>query len=361
MSDRPCPDADDSRASGPHFVVIAIRSSILGRSPLVTLQPDHRRQPTVFLQEPPAAVQEARPRRIVPAKPVGGFAVESFRAAIEERLTQILAPTEGEPARLRQAMRHAALSPGKRFRPLLTLLAARRCGLEGWQALDPACAIELVHAASLLLDDLPCMDDAAVRRGQPTAHRIFGEDIAILAAVGLLNEAYGVVAGADNLDGATRASLCRLLAETVGPRGLLGGQEFDLRDRRRATDPAVIARFNHAKTGVLLQAAVASGAIVAGADAEERQRLLAFGQHLGDAFQTLDDMLDATACAQTIRKDVGQDKGRAASVVSLFGKKGVRRAIERRLDLACEALGPRDGADPLVDYVRASFAALAQA
>ncbi len=300
-------------------------------------------------------------RRQRRAPQVGGFEVESCRAAVEERLTQILAPTEGEPARLRQAMRHAALSPGKRFRPLLTLLTARRCGLDGWQALEPACAIELIHAASLLLDDLPCMDNAAVRRGQPTAHRIFGEDIAILAAVGLLNEAYGVVAGADALDGVTRAALCRLLAQTVGPCGLLGGQEFDLRDRRRAVDPALIARANHAKTGVLLQAALECGAIVAGAPAEERRRLRTFGEHLGDAFQTLDDLLDATARPEVVRKDVGRDTGRAASVVSLFGAKGARRAVERHLDLACEALGPRDGVDPLVEYVRASFAAFGQA
>ncbi len=315
----------------------------------------------MFLQEAPPATPDARVRRQRPVPRVGGFEVESCRAAIEERLTQILAPVEGEPVRLRQAMRHAALSPGKRFRPLLTLLTARRCGLGGWQALDPACAIELIHAASLLLDDLPCMDDAAVRRGQPTAHRIFGEDIAILAAVGLLNEAYAVVAGSDVLDGSTRAAICRLLAHTVGPHGLLGGQEFDLRDRRRAVDPAVIARFNHAKTGILMQAAVECGAIVAGADEEERQRLRAFGRHLGDAFQTLDDLLDATSSPDAIRKDVGKDEGREASVVSLFGAKGARRAVERHLDLACEAIGPRQNADPVVDYVRASFAAFAQA
>ncbi len=323
----------------------------------VTLIPDHRRQPTVLLQDAPPAAPDARVRRQRPVPQVGGFEVESCRAAIEERLTQMLAPTEGEPVRLRQAMRHAALSPGKRFRPLLTVLTARRCGMEGWKALEPACAIELIHAASLLLDDLPCMDDAAVRRGQPTAHRIFGEDIAILAAVGLLNEAYGVVASSDALDGATRASLCRLLSEAVGPRGLLGGQEFDLRDRRRAVDPTIIARYDYAKTGVLMQAAVECGAVVAGVDAEECRRLRAFGRHLGDAFQTLDDLLDATACVDTVQKDVGKDEGRAATIVSLFGTKGARRAVERHLDLAYEAIGPRQGADPVVDYVRATFAA----
>ena len=327
----------------------------------MTCDPDHRRQPTVLLQEAPPARPAARVRRQRAAPRVGGFEVERRRAAIEERLARILAPTDGEPVRLRQAMRHAALSPGKRFRPLLTLLTARRCGLEGWQALEPACAIELIHAASLLLDDLPCMDDAAVRRGQPTAHRIFGEDIAVLAAVGLLNEAYGVVAGADALDDGTRSSLCRLLARTVGPDGLLGGQEFALRDRRRAVDPAMIARCDHARTDVLMQAALECGAIVAGADAEERQRLRAFGRHLGDAFQALHDMGDATAWPEAIRKDVGQDAGCAASVVSLFGAKGARGAVERHLGLACAALGPRDGPDPVVDYVQASFAAFMQA
>lgn len=326
----------------------------------MTLAPDHRLQPTVLLQDAPPAAPAAHVRRQRIASRVGGFEVESCRAAIEERLTHILAPTDGEPVRLRQAMRHAALSPGKRFRPLLTLLAARRCGLDDWSALDAACAIELIHAASLLLDDLPCMDDAAVRRGQPTAHRIFGEDIAILAAVGLLNEAYGVVAGAGSLDDRTRAALCRLLSATVGPTGLLGGQEFDLRERRRATDPAAIARFNHAKTGVLMQAAVDCGAIVAAADEAERQRLRSFGRHLGEAFQTLDDLLDSQARPEDVGKDTGKDRGRAASVASLCGPEGGARAVEHQIDLACRALGPSRAPDPLVDYVRASFAAFAQ-
>ncbi len=324
----------------------------------MTLAPDHRIQPTVLLQDAPPAAPSARVRRQRGRRPVDGFEVASCRAAIEERLTQILAPTEGEPTRLRQAMRHAALSPGKRFRPLLTLLAARRCGLDGWAALEPACAIELIHAASLLLDDLPCMEDAAVRRGQPTAHRIFGEDIAILAAVGLLNEAYGVVAGSDALDGVTRVSLMRLLTAAVGPTGLLGGQEFDLRERRRAPDPAAMARFNHARTGVLLQAAVECGALVAGADEAERERLRAFGRHLGDAFRTLADPPDATARPEDTSADGRKDPGRVAAVVTLLRAENPRQSVDRHLDLACRSLDRRDRSDPLVDYVRATFAAL---
>ena len=325
---------------------------------LVTLLPDHHRLTSSLVQDTPPRRLRLRAAKRSPR--VVGFAIESCHAVIEERLDAVLAAAPGDPVRLRQAMRHAALTPGKRFRPLLTLLAARRCGLDDWRALDAACAIELTHAASLLLDDLPCMDNAAMRRGQPTAHRIFGEDIAILAAVGLLNEAYGVIASSDSLDGATRSTLCRRLAATVGPAGLLGGQEFDLRDRKRATDAAVIARFNHAKTGVLMQAAVEFGAIVAGAHEGETQRLREFGRHLGDAFQMLDDLLDATGDETALRKDVGQDRDRAATVVTLFGAKGAREAVQRRLDLACEALGTRQGADPLADFVQASFAAFAR-
>ena len=293
---------------------------------------------------------------------IAGFEAPSCRAAVDERLAVLLAPAEGEPPRLRQAIRHAALSQGKRFRPILTLLTARQCGVDDWSALDAACAIEMVHAASLVLDDLPCMDDAALRRGQPTAHRIFGEDIAILAAVGLLNEAYAVIAGCETIDAAAKAALCRTLAATVGPLGLLGGQEFDLRDRRRTTDSGMIARFNHAKTGILMEAAVDFGAIVAGAGSEDRRALRAFARHLGDAFQMMDDLIDATGSEQSARKDVGKDAGRAATVITLFGAQGARQAVQAHVERGCaELAAARCGPDPLAQFARMSFAEFIEA
>jgi geranylgeranyl diphosphate synthase, type II len=291
------------------------------------------------------------------ASGIDGFEAARCKAAVDERLAVLLAAHPDDPPRLRQAMRHAALSPGKRFRPVLTLLAARQCGVTDWRALDAACAIEMVHAASLILDDLPCMDDAALRRGQPTTHRVFGEDIAILAAVGLLNEAYAVIAASEGLEPASKAGLCRILAATVGAAGLLGGQEFDLRDRRSATDSATIARFNHAKTGVLMVGAVDFGAVIAGADAETRRGFAAFARHIGEAFQMADDIIDATGATAEAGKDVGKDFGREATVITLFGARGAREAVHAHLERGCaELAATRYGADPLAQFARASFA-----
>ncbi len=286
--------------------------------------------------------------------------IDALRLRVDERLAQLLPSADKPPHRLHRAMRHALLAPGKRMRPLLTLLTARQCGLGDWRALDAACAIEMVHAASLVLDDMPCMDDAAMRRGQPTTHKAFGEDIAMLAAVGLLNQAYATLAGCSELDARTRAALCALVAATVGPNGLIGGQEFDLRDRGSVDDPETIARFNHAKTGVLMEAAVEAGALAARADIRTRLALRGFARHLGDAFQMMDDMIDALSTPEAARKDVRKDEGRT-TIVTLFGVKGSRDAVLGHVEKGCAELArARCGADPLAGFARASFAHLVQ-
>lgn len=280
----------------------------------------------------------------------------ALKDAFEARLVSLLPGEDRAPRRLHAAMRHAALAPGKRMRPLLTLLAARQAGGRERDALDAACAIELVHAASLVLDDLPCMDDAQTRRGQPTTHRAFGEDLAVLAAVGLLNQAYAVIAGCRALDVGTRMALTHLLAATVGPQGLLGGQEFDLRDRLAARDPATIHLFDHAKTGVLIEAALEAGALAAGADGATRGALRLFGRHLGAAFQTMDDMVDAMCTEDEARKDVGKDAGRV-TLVTLMGVDGARASVLTHLEKGCAALAEaRCGPDPLAGFARACLA-----
>lgn len=294
--------------------------------------------------------------------PDGGWIALSdpatLKVLVERRLEALCPSPERPPHRLNGAMRHALLAPGKRMRPLLTLLAARQCGLRGLAALDAACAVEMVHAASLVLDDMPCMDDAQLRRGRPTTHLAYGEDVAMLAAVGLLNHAYATIAGCEVIESRVKAALVEMLAATVGPQGLLGGQEFDLRDRAAAADPETIARFDHAKTGVLMAASVEAGALVAGADAATREALRAFAGHLGAAFQTLDDMIDALATPQTAFKDVGKDRGRA-SILSLYGVEGARRQVRDHVDAACGELARAGcGPEPLAGFARAAFARL---
>ncbi len=311
------------------------------------LRPDHRAH---------------KQRRVRPRTPflLSGTVFPSEPAAlksiVERRLDALLPSGDRPPHRLHQAMRHVLLAPGKRLRPLLALLSARQCGSRDGAALDVACALEMVHAASLVLDDLPCMDDAETRRGRPTAHKAFGEDIAILAAVGLLNQAYGVLAACQRLDRQVKVELTGSFARMVGAEGLLGGQEFDLRDRTDVSDPETIRRFNRAKTGVLIETAVDAGALVGEADVATRAALGSFARHLGDAFQMLDDMIDALSTASEAGKDVGQDEGRI-TLVTLHGAAGARDRVLAEIEAGCAALERAPcGPDPLAGYARATFA-----
>ena len=251
-----------------------------------------------------------------------------LRDRVAARLPLLL-PAQGQgPARLQDSMRHALLGPGKRLRPLLTLLAARRFGGDEAAALDAGCAVEMIHAASLVLDDLPCMDNATLRRGRPATHHAFGQDTAILAAIGLLNQAYGLLAALPGVPEARRLRLVSLLAGAVGAQGLVGGQEIDLHARQEHVAETEVDELNHLKTGVLFVAALEAGGVIAGAPEEALAGLRRFGRHLGLAFQTLDDVLDTAATPEAAGKDVGQDGGKP-TLVSLFGTDA---AWERAMD-----------------------------
>ncbi|MET0295534.1 MAG: polyprenyl synthetase family protein [Phenylobacterium sp.] len=251
----------------------------------------------------------------------------TWRADIEAALRSLLPDPLSEPRRLHAAMRYALMSPGKRIRPLLVAVCAEHLGCEPARALLPACALELVHAASLVLDDLPCMDDALERRGQPSVHARYGEDVAMLASVALLNEAYALVARAPGLSEACRCDLVRLLADTVGPQGLTGGQELDL---RRGFSPSIgeIGDMHRRKTGVLFVAAVETARLLAGAGEEARAPLRLFAEELGLAFQALDDIADQDEAAT-----------HAGNVISVLGHEAAKRRAARRLQNAKAALG----------------------
>jgi geranylgeranyl diphosphate synthase type II len=249
------------------------------------------------------------------------------RADIEETLRGLLPDTFAEPHRLLAAMRYALLSPGKRIRPLLVVLCAEHLGCEPERALLPACAFELVHAASLVLDDMPCMDDALQRRGQPSVHARYGEDVAILASVALLSEAYGLVARAPGLTDECRCELIRLLADTVGPQGLTGGQEMDLR-RECAPSAAALGELHRRKTGVLFVAAVEAALLVARASDEQRLPLRRFAEELGLAFQALDDLADSEEAAT-----------HGGNVISVLGYEPARCRAARQIQNAKAALG----------------------
>lgn len=280
---------------------------------------------------------------------------EALRAAVDRRLAELAPPAGSAPDRLVEAVRYALLAPGKRFRPMVTLLAAAELGAPEGAALDLGCAFEMIHAASLILDDLPSMDDAGLRRGLPTIHRAFDEATAILAGVGLLNQAYAVIAADQGLPASLRADLAGRAAQAVGFSGLIAGQARDLFDRDQRRDPAALERLNHEKTGVLVAAAAQGGALVARAPPAVVEAMGVFARHIGLAFQIRDDLIDAQGSVEAAGKDVGKDAA-MATVVSTLGLAGARRAMEAHLAEASDALAQAGCGGLLGRYVGELFA-----
>lgn len=281
--------------------------------------------------------------------------IAQLRQSIEQRLTQLAIADGGAATRIvSQAMGYALLAPGKRVRPVLTLLACLQQGGQAAAALDAACAIEMVHTASLILDDLPCMDDAALRRGIPTTHRAHGEAAALLASIGLLNRAYGVLARAPELTAAQRLALIARLAVAVGEDGLIDGQALDLRERIGFRGTEAVDELNRLKTGALFAAAMEFGAICAGADGARIEALAQAGQRIGLAFQTMDDLLDQTRATAELGKDSNKDSNKP-SIVSLDGQEAARQRVKSDLEEALRLAAAQGGS---IESLRAYLADL---
>lgn len=261
----------------------------------------------------------------------------AIRAAVEERLERLVVQQAGVPVNLSEAIRHALLGQSKRVRPVLLFLVAAP-EIDSVEAtLDLGCAIEMVHTASLILDDLPCMDDAQVRRQRPTTHLAFGQSTAILGAIALLSRAFGLIAALDGVAPVIRARLASLLSDAVGWDGLVAGQEIDVNGHDSLTGPEQVEQLNWLKTGVLFVAAAEMGAVLRGLDDERVADIRRFARHFGLAFQTADDLLDQTSSAQQAGKDVAKD-GDKATLVSLFGASNARLTCQEHLGHAEQAL-----------------------
>lgn len=255
------------------------------------------------------------------SKKIGDFAaIKAVSGQIESRLATIIPTAQTWPARLHEAQRHALLSPGKRFRPLLCVFVAKGAGFDGGAAIDVGCVAEMVHAASLILDDLPCMDDADLRRNQPTTHIAFDESTAILSATALLNRAFGVLSRLTHVNAETRIELVELLSYAVGSKGLIAGQMADLANTDAEASIAEIERLNTLKTGALFDFSVEAAAVLAGSEATQRSALKDFSYHLGLAFQLMDDVKDTVMSHNEAEKTVGRDIGKA-TILALTGSK----------------------------------------
>ena len=279
-----------------------------------------------------------------------------WRARIDQRLEELLPATRGGPTcpQLAEAMRYSLLAPGKRVRPLLAIRTALHFDGNPNDMLDFGCALEMVHCASLMLDDLPCMDDAAMRRGRPACHHEYGDATTTLAAIALLNQAFGVLARAD-LGAELRCALVDHLSDAVGTSGLVSGQSRDLIERAGTLDGETVAEINHQKTGVLFELATAGAGCILGLPDDELDALQRYAGHLGQAFQAADDLLDARHLAEGSGKDASRDVAKAGSVHAV-GVEVLEQRVSDELEQG-EALLPEVRGPASVDgYVRDLFA-----
>ena len=279
--------------------------------------------------------------------------LEQTAQAVEGLLDRLLGPTPlaGEiarPARLLDAMRYSMLGGGKRLRPHLVVETARLFGRDDEGVVRAATAVECIHGYSLVHDDLPAMDDDALRRGKPTVHRAFDEATAILAGDALVTFAFDMLADeATDPDPAVRIALVLTLARSSGLGGMAGGQMLDLEaEGRFASDgkplvdtEAGTLRLQAMKTGAILAASVEMGAIAGRAAEAERRHLAAYGRALGQAFQIADDLLDAEGEAELVGKAIGKDAARGkATLVSLYGVEAARARLTQLVIDAQNAL-----------------------
>lgn len=275
-----------------------------------------------------------------------GSLLEHERAVVEEALDRCL-PASGEyPARIHEVIRYSALGGGKRLRPILALVSTRALGYAPELIIKAACAVEYVHCCSLILDDLPSMDDASMRRGRPTAHRKFGEATAILAADALLMHAFKLLA--DNgvelhASGERLAEAVRALSRAVGSFGMVGGQHVELEVAQQASiDAGTLEYIQSHKTGALFVVSATVGGILLGAPEGDLAPLREYSKALGLAYQIVDDILDSEGIAGEIGKDVGQDAAKN-TFVTVHGVDAAREAAGRLVERAKAAAALVDG------------------
>ena len=273
--------------------------------------------------------------------------MKNYVAAIEAALEGYIPTGNYKEQKLLDAVRYSLLLPGKRVRPSLTLSFAELCGGTVEEAMPFACAVEMVHAYSLIHDDMPCMDDDDYRRGKPANHKVYGEDIALLAGDALQSMAYMTMLGdlsVAAVGGERAARAARVLSEKSGVIGMVGGQTIDLGIERQRADIETVQLMEEKKTANLIEAACMMGCIVAGASERQIGAAERYAHAIGLAFQIVDDILDVTSTAEELGKPIGSDADNEKNTfMSLLGIDRCRELVGELTDEAIKALDIFDG------------------
>jgi len=272
------------------------------------------------------------------------------RSRVEAALDRYLPAATCTPEHLHEAIRYSVLAPGKRLRPILVLASAEAVGGDPDSVMPAACALECIHAFSLIHDDLPCMDNDDYRRGRLTNHKVYGEAMAMLAGDALLTLAFELVAEAAGPVAPARVvSALTLIATATGTRGMVGGQVVDIESEGQPIGPEKLEYIHSHKTGALLTASSVVGAMLCGASDEQQAKLCDYGRSIGLAFQIADDILDIVGDEAKIGKPVGSDEGNdKATYPKLFGLDESRRMARAEVSAAVDAVAEfGEPAEPL--------------
>lgn len=273
---------------------------------------------------------------------------------IDKELAELISSKNANPAIIFEAMEYSLFAGGKRLRPIMLMAAADAVGGRGTDYVKMACGLEMIHTYSLIHDDLPAMDDDDYRRGKLTSHKVFGEGMAILAGDGLLTAAFTTMLSQSHVDPAVILAVVKEISTAAGAYGMIGGQVIDLTSEGKTIDLETVQLMHQGKTGALFEAALRSGAQLAGAPQWQVAALTEYAQQFGLAFQITDDILDVVGSQEKIGKPVGSDlKNHKATYVTLYSLEEARIMGKAAVDQALQSLekfGPE--ADVLREMVK---------
>ncbi|MGV8057088.1 MAG: polyprenyl synthetase family protein [Smithellaceae bacterium] len=271
--------------------------------------------------------------------------LQDRRKIVEEALRWYLPTENNAPPEIYKAVHYSVFAGGKRLRPILCLAAAEASSGDMTQTLPVACALELIHTYSLIHDDLPSMDNDDFRRGKPTCHKVFGENIAVLAGDALLTEAFVLLSRAEKimLSAEKRLAVIQEIAQAAGISGMVGGQALDILSEKSSPNQEILYEIHRRKTGALIKAAVKTGAIMSGAREKKIQALADYGLNIGMAFQIADDILNVEGDRELMGKGTGSDAELGkVTYPSLMGMDYAKEKLQAHIDAAIASLSVFD-------------------